>query len=333
MARNRFDWLSLITGFLFGLVAAGVTGWFWLLNSDLSTSTVASADGGSAAREPAPAADRELSTPTLSELRQLITTLAPGVRQQLLDDNVRFAAFVRQRADRYALLAGARANKLHQNEGVQTLMRQGADNVLVDTYLRQLIQANLPGDFPSESHFRDYYEKNTELFRVPERVQLWQIFLPTEAANSREVAKQAATIRAEIVAGKTSFTEAASKYSKHVPSNRNGGNMGMLGVNELLPEVKEAVLKLDEDVVSQPISTSTGIHIIKRGARVPAQTIGYEDAKPYIGQRLQGHGQQQVLEAVMAKLREAYPAELSDDEIESWRRQLKEESGDGGAAS
>jgi peptidylprolyl isomerase len=331
MARNRFDWLTLVTGFLLGIFLVGAAGWLWLLKNDLPTGTDTGPSGGQVAQGAMPVTDQLGSATSLEELRQLITTLAPGVRQQLLDDNVRFAAFVRQRSDRHALLAGARANKLHENQAVQTLMRQGADNVLVDTYLRQLIQANLPSDFPSENHFRKYYEKNPEMFRVPERVQLWQIFLPSEAANAGEVAKQAAAIRAEISSGKISFTDAAGKYSKHVPSNRNGGNMGMLGVDELLPEVKQAVLALDEDVISQPITTSSGVHIIKRGARVPAQSISYEDAKPYIGQRLRGAGQQQVLEAVMVKLRETYPAELGDDEIESWRLQLKKEYGADGA--
>jgi parvulin-like peptidyl-prolyl isomerase len=318
-----------MTGFLLGVVIVGAAAWFLLLNGPRERSATADPTAATVFS----ASDTTVSTtikPTLDELRELTATLAPGVRQQLLDDPVRFAGFVRQQADRRSLLAGARANQLHENPSIKTLMEQGANKVLMDSYLRQLLQANLPEDFPNESQFREYYEKNTELFRVPERVQLWQIYLPTEATNEREVLKQAGSIRASIVSAKLSFAEAAARYSKHQPSNRNGGNMGALRIDELLPEVKDAVLALKEGVISQPIKTDTGVHIIKRGERISAQNVSYEDAKPYINQRLLSAGQQQVLEAVMEKLRETYPADLSDDEIEFWRLQLLEQEGTAG---
>ena len=83
------------------------------------------------------------------------------------------------------------------------------------------------------------------------------------AKTTAELLKQAAAIRAEIVADKLSFADAARKYSAG-PSRKDGGRLGTIGRHGPMDEAfSRAAFALDAGQVSQPVKTSFGIHLIR----------------------------------------------------------------------
>ena len=58
------------------------------------------------------------------------------------------------------------------------------------------------------------------------------------------------------------FEEAAVKYST-CPSKEEGGNLGSFGRGMMVPEFEEAAFNLDLNVVSEPVQTQFGYHLIK----------------------------------------------------------------------
>lgn len=69
--------------------------------------------------------------------------------------------------------------------------------------------------------------------------------------------------REQIVQGKASFAELASKYSD-CSSARRGGDLGPFGKGTMQKPFEEAAFALKVGELSEPIDTDSGVHIIMR---------------------------------------------------------------------
>ena len=261
------------------------------------------------------------------ELRQIVSVLDQDQRKAILGDETAFRNFVKNEASNKSILSAAHANKIDQNKRNQFIVRRGAENIIREIYLKQLIATKIPADFPTEERIKEYYEKNKDKFVLEERIQVWQIFLPKpESADKKEIEllkKQAETIITDINKGKMDFSTAAKKYSNPHASKYNGGYMGLVKVNELKPEIKEPLLALAPEKLSTPIETEKGIHIFKRGNIIPKQELGYGEVKDRIANTLKKQLQNQLRRAVYKQAAETYPVDIDDKTVEEWRLKLR----------
>ncbi len=90
------------------------------------------------------------------------------------------------------------------------------------------------------------------------QVQAAHILVPTE--------QEAVNIRKEIMDGNSDdtfnrFMEAAKKYSK-CPSGKSGGILGWFGRGDMVPEFENAAFNLPTGIVSEPVKTQFGYHLI-----------------------------------------------------------------------
>jgi peptidyl-prolyl cis-trans isomerase C len=75
--------------------------------------------------------------------------------------------------------------------------------------------------------------------------------------------QQAEKLRAEILAGKTSFDAAAKEYSVG-PSRSHGGDLGLVPRHGLMDEAfTRAAFALKKDEISPPVVTNFGVHLIR----------------------------------------------------------------------
>ena len=83
-------------------------------------------------------------------------------------------------------------------------------------------------------------------------------------------------IRDEIVAG-LSFAEAAKKYSEDIQSGENGGDLGYVPRGTFVQEFDKMVFTLDPNILSEPVKTQFGYHLIevlqRSGEKVNARHI------------------------------------------------------------
>ena len=83
-------------------------------------------------------------------------------------------------------------------------------------------------------------------------------------------------IRDEIVAG-LSFADAAKKYSEDIQSGENGGNLGYVPRGTFVQEFDKMVFTLDPNILSEPVKTQFGYHLIevlqRSGEKVKARHI------------------------------------------------------------
>lgn len=262
-----------------------------------------------------------------NEIRLVMDNVDKKQRDNLLSDAEVFKQFVQTEGNNLSILAAAEANQLHKEPNTVFLMQRSAENILREIYLQRLIASKIPADFPTEEQIQSYYENNKSEFLIGERVHVWQIFLPVaegaEAKAVAEVEKKAKAIVKELETGKLSFADGVLKYSENLPSKNNGGYMGLLNVETLLPEIKSAVAQLPEGKLSQPVKSGAGLHILKRGTRVNAREIPLELAKDQIRKILLNRAQAQLRNAIFDQAAKTYPVEITDSRIEEWRLRLR----------
>ena len=262
-----------------------------------------------------------------NELQQIVSVIDQNQRKAILGDEKAFKNFVQNEAANKSVLSAAHANKIDQNARNRFIVQRGAENIIREIYLKELIATKIPSDFPTEDKTREFYEKNKDKFVIGERVQVWQIFLPKpKSADKKEIEllkKQAEAIITDIKKGKMDFATAANKYSGPPAGKYNGGYLGLVRVDELKPEIKGPLLALSPEKLSAPIETDQGIHIFKRGNIIPKQELGYNEVKDRIANTMKKQLRNQLRHAVYKQAAETYPIDINDKTIEEWRLKLR----------
>jgi parvulin-like peptidyl-prolyl isomerase len=257
----------------------------------------------------------------------LVANMNQQERLKVLGDAALFKQVIENEANNRSAVSAASFNKVEQDRNVEFLMRRGAENILREAYLNRLVVSKLPKDFPSDEQVKEYFEANKGQFVVPERIHVWQIFFKkSEKADAKEIAalkKKANKIISDIKEGKADYSNTAISQSEHEQSRNVGGYMGLLKTSELLPEMKQPILKLKEGELSKPVESKSGIHILKRGKILKAETLQLPQVEPQIRQLLVNQANTQLRNAIFVQARKEYPQDISDKNLEEWRLRLK----------
>lgn len=273
------------------------------------------------------------STLDLTSVRELLAVIEARRRLQILESAETFEQFVHQETLNQAVLTAAYANGADENEAIGVLMERAGQRVLADAYPNQVVRLNLDPDFPTDEQVREAYDKNPGAFQVPERMHMWQIFIPLQNGASdgdfKAAWKLADRIASDLRGGKADFAALAKQHSRHEASRVNDGYMGLIKVAELLPPITEAAAKLELNGISQPIATETGLHIIKKGATVAEELVDFDSVKNNIRKRLQQEAAQKVRQAAVEKIGQEFPVSAPKSDLESWRQTLVDEAGAG----
>ena len=265
------------------------------------------------------------------------TTLFANMNQQerdrVLADPAVFKQVVESEANNRASVSAALASNLERDENVEFLMRRGAEGILLEAYLAQSIRARLPIGFPDETRIREYYDSNPQQFQTPEQIHVWQIFLAKaedgDAGQLAALRKKAEALASDLRRGRADFANIALAQSEHSESRMLAGYMGLLKTEELLSVIKAPLLKLKPGEISPPLESETGLHIVKRGAIVPAATLELEQARPRIREALLNQAGAQLRDEIFAQARKAFPQAIADEKIEEWRLRLRTDTAAG----
>ena len=97
------------------------------------------------------------------------------------------------------------------------------------------------------------------------------------------------------------------------PSGSNGGQLGWFGSGQMVPEFETAVMVLEIGMVSQPVQTQFGWHVIKLNDRRLKPVPTLEEMKPELIQQL---SQERIDEIVRSNTEKA-TLKLFLDNVES----------------
>jgi len=116
----------------------------------------------------------------------------------------------------------------------------------------------------TEDEIREYYEKHQDLYGSKAKYHLRSILVEVPSWQSdedRQNASKKIQVIMEALENAMSFEEAARQYSEAATA-RDGGDLGLLALDELTPELQEAVRWMRAGDISPALETPHGYQIL-----------------------------------------------------------------------
>jgi peptidyl-prolyl cis-trans isomerase D len=133
----------------------------------------------------------------------------------------------------------------------------------------------------SDREIERYYQQNSARYETPEQVAASHILFKTDpGSDEEEVRKKAEAVLAQAKAG-ADFAELARQHSEDT-SAQDGGDLGLFGRGQMVPEFEAAAFALPEGQVSDLVRSTYGFHIIKVTGRQPAVVRPLDSARDEI---------------------------------------------------
>ena len=151
----------------------------------------------------------------------------------------------------------------------------------------------------TDEEAQKYYDDNKDAFTVPPTVSARHILVESE--------EEANKIREEINNG-LSFADAAMKYSS-CPSKEQGGNLGEFSKGMMVPEFEKASFESEIGVLSEPVKTQFGYHLIIVDSKNEGSLKSFEEVKDSVVNELIKKSQHKKYDDLLQQLEGKYGVE------------------------
>ncbi|HEB72270.1 MAG TPA: hypothetical protein ENI77_06570 [Nitrospirae bacterium] len=142
---------------------------------------------------------------------------------------------------------------------------------------RKLVEREIDSKIKvGEKEIKQFYKKNSDQFKWPERVRAMQIMVEDETTAER--------VRKKLTGG-ADFGKIAKRYSQS-PDSMVGGDLGFFGRGQMPPEFEAAVFDLKEGEISSVIESIYGFHLFKVVKKEKPRGMKYKEARDRINQLL-----------------------------------------------
>lgn len=275
---------------------------------------LASCLGAASAQAPVapvtPAADKVVArlgevTVGQGEIERMLQSMPEAERAAVKANRASIEGWLRQRVASEALLREAQskgwADRPEIRARIDAAMREYTARLVSTVYLESVTQ--VPAGYPSDAEVAAAYEQGKANFGLPAAYRVAQIYLAAPAGDAAAVAKvreEAGKLAAQARQG--DFAALARSRSQDARSAERGGEVGLLPLAQMLPEVRETVAKLKPGQVSDAVQSGSGFHVLKLLEAQPARTATLEEIKPRLQAVLRQQRQQQLAQAYLAGL-------------------------------
>ncbi len=241
-----------------------------------------------------------------NEVERLLQAMPEAERAQLKTDRSGLENWLRQRLASEQLLREARQQQWQERPEVKArvdaAVREITDRIVSSSYLASVTA--LPADYPNDAELAAAYEQAKPGLNVPASYRVAQIYLPTppqaDATTTAQVRAEAVKLAAQ--ARKGDFAALAKARSQDARSAAQGGEVGLLPLALMLPEIREPVARLQPNQVSEPVQSPSGFHVLKLLAIQPARLATLEEARPRLQAALREQRQQALVSEYLTRM-------------------------------
>ena len=256
-------------------------------------------------------------TMTAGQVRQLTQMADPELRKQMEHDPAVLAQKVRERLLQLVILHEAQSHQWDQRPEVQFRADLARQNAIVDSYVASQVP-NEP-DFPTEDQVKAAYEANKSKLMVPRQYHLAQIFIAAPLSggvqSDADGLHRINDLRQQIVKAHADFAALAKKSSDDKVSAGNGGDLGWVREDTVIPAIHTAVVGLAEGAVSDPVRSPEGWHLLKLIATRAAAPATLADAHDTLVRALRQERVAQSQRAYVGGLLKDDPIQVNEIEI------------------
>lgn len=158
-----------------------------------------------------------------------------------------------------------------------------------------------------EAEIKEYYDKNAEDFKLPERAHVMQIMVKDEAS--------AVNVRKKLL-GRADFATIA-KESSQSPDAAHGGDLGFYSRGQLPPEFETAVFNLKEGDISDVVRSIYGLHIFKVVKKEKPRSMTFAEASEKILDILKTNKRDEEFAGWLAKIKSGVPVTIYPETLSS----------------
>lgn len=138
-------------------------------------------------------------------------------------------------------------------------------------------------DPSKEAALKDLFALNQKGYQQEESVKVKHILIQPENGDWNKAKTKIEEIAKE--ANAKNFADLAKKHSQDPGSKNEGGDLGFVTKGVMVKEFEQAAFNLDQGVVSQPVKTEFGYHLLLVDDKKAAKTTTFEDVKTEIAAR------------------------------------------------
>jgi len=131
----------------------------------------------------------------------------------------------------------------------------------------------------AEDKVRDYYSQQRKSWEKPEQVKASHILIKGDGPGGDEAAKKKAEDLAKQAKGGADFAKLAKANSQDPGSGQRGGDLGLFGRGQMVPEFEKVAFSLKPGEVSDPVKSQFGWHVIKLVKKEAAFVPTWENSK------------------------------------------------------
>ncbi len=157
----------------------------------------------------------------------------------------------------------------------------------------------------TDIEIKEYYDKNAEDFKLPERIHVLQIMVKDET--------DAVNVRKKLLA-KADFGTMAKERSQS-PDAAQGGDLGFYSRGQLPPEFENAVFNLKEGDISDVVRSIYGLHIFKIVKKEKPRDMTFAEASEKILDILKTNKRDEEFAGWLAKVKSGVPVTIYPEEL------------------
>ncbi|MFY9821580.1 MAG: peptidylprolyl isomerase [Thermoanaerobaculia bacterium] len=185
----------------------------------------------------------------------------------------------------------------------ELLRQQTRDELATKKYLESQVVPQ--GPVPDQA-IRDFYEKNKDQIRLPDRMHLRHILVAVKAqasaAEKEKARAKAEDLRKQLTNG-ADFAKLAAANSDDPGSKVRGGDLGWIASGQTPPTLEKAADALKANEISPVVESPFGYHVIQLLERQAATQVPYEQAKDRIAMIVRQKLAQDSMQAKIKELR------------------------------
>lgn len=196
-------------------------------------------------------------------------------------------------------------------------IKRARNAALAESYLDAV--AAVPAGYPQENEVRAVYEANLSQLMQPRQMQLAQIFVADSKAAADSAGTSAAKAKLKAVADRLgkqpsaeTFANVARDYSDETASAQNGGSLGWLTLEHVLPELRDALQNAAEGSVVGPLRLAGGWHWLRCNAVKEAEPVSFESVRAALAERMRAERMQANRQAYLARLLAQNPISINE---------------------
>lgn len=234
----------------------------------------------------------------LTEMHSVLASLPAETREQLRGNRGALETWLRSRLAQKAVLEQADAQGWRQRPEVEQQTRAATEQIVFRDYMLSVSQ--VPAGYPSAAELQQAYDAGKAQWVTPPMVRVSQIFLAVNDPQAAEaVRRQAQELSRKAQATPGDFAALATQYSQDPNTAQRGGDSGMQLLQQLVPQVREAVARLKVGGVSDVVQSAAGFHVLKLTAQQPARTATLEELRERLTEALRSQRQEQIAKAYL----------------------------------